>query len=66
MKVSVGIDWGGGAHAVCVIDAKSRRLDRFEVGHDREGLLALIAQLGKYGPACTMQIERNRCRGMRC
>ncbi len=38
MGVLVGVDWGCGAHAVCVIDAKGSVLDRFEVGHDRDGL----------------------------
>jgi transposase len=64
MEVLVGIDWGGEAHAVCVIDAEGRRLDRFEVGHDREGLLALIARLSKYGPACTIPIAIERPSGL--
>ena len=47
MDVFVGVDWGCGAHAVCVIDAKGQRLDRFEAGHDRDGLAALILRLMK-------------------
>jgi len=45
MAVFVGVDWGCGAHAVCVIDAKGMALDRFEVGHDRAGLEALFTRL---------------------
>lgn len=49
MGMFVGIDWGSGSHAVGVIDAKGRVLDRFEVGHDHEGLAALVARLAKHG-----------------
>lgn len=49
MGVFVGIDWGCGSHAVCVIDAKGAVLDRFEAGHDREGLRALVLRLMKHG-----------------
>ncbi len=45
MGMLVGVDWGCGAHAVCVIDAEGMVLDRFEVGHDRAGLAALVARL---------------------
>jgi transposase len=48
MAVFVGVDWGCGAHAVCVIDAKGMALDRFEVGHDRTGLEALFTRLRKH------------------
>ena len=42
MGIWVGVDWGSGAHAVCVIDAKGMVLDRFEVSHDRAGLAVLV------------------------
>ena len=44
MGVFVGVDWGCGSHAVGVIDTQGRLLDRFEVGHDREGLAALVTR----------------------
>lgn len=47
MEVFAGVDWGCSAHAVCLIDAKGAVLDRFEAGHDREGLAALTARLRK-------------------
>jgi hypothetical protein len=49
MAVFVGVDWGCGAHAVCVIDATGRVLGRFEAGHDREGLQTLVTRLNKHG-----------------
>jgi transposase len=49
MRVFVGIDWGGGSHAVCVLDAEGTVLDRFAAAHDREGLRALVARLAKRG-----------------
>lgn len=55
--VFVGVDWGCGSHAVCVLDAKGAVLDRFEVGHDREGLAALTARLRRHG-APPVAIER--------
>jgi transposase len=64
MGALVGIDWGCGAHAVCVIDAAGRGLDRFEVGHSREGLAALIARLSKHGPARALPIALERPSGL--
>jgi hypothetical protein len=60
MGIWVGVDWGSGAHAVCVIDAKGMVLDRFEVGHDRAGLAALVMRLRKHdAPGVTpVAIER--------
>ena len=64
MGALVGIDWGCGAHAVCVIDAKGEALERFEVGHDREGLATLIARLSKHGPARALPIAVERPSGL--
>jgi transposase len=64
MGALIGIDWGCGAHAICVIDAEGKTLDRFEVGHDREGLAALIARLGKHGPARALPIAVERPSGL--
>ena len=49
MGIWVGVDWGSGAHAVCVIDAKGMVLDRFEVSHDRTGLAVLVTRLQQHG-----------------
>ncbi len=44
-----GVDRGCGSHAACVLDAKGAALERFEVGHDREGLAASTARLRRHG-----------------
>lgn len=60
MAFFVGLDWGGATHAVCVLDAAGAIIDRFRLGHDREGLAALTASLRKRcGPGDTpIAIER--------
>jgi transposase len=64
MGVFVGIDWGGGSHAVCVIDAKGKVLDRFEAGHDREGLCALVVRLSKLGEPGEIPVSIERPSGL--
>lgn len=60
----VGVDWGCGSHAVCVIDAKGQVLDRFEVGHDRAGLAALVLRLMKHGEPGDIPIAIERPSGL--
>ena len=64
MRVFVGVDWGCGSHAVCVIDAKGQVLDRLEAGHDREGLAALILRLTTYGIPGDIPIAIERPSGL--
>jgi transposase len=64
MEALVGIDWGCGAHAVCVIGADGQVRDRFEVSHSREGLAALSARLSKRGPAHALPIALERPSGL--
>lgn len=64
MGVFAGVDWGCGAHAVCVIDAKGQVSDRFEVGHDREGLAKLVARLTKHGEPGEMPVAIERPSGL--
>lgn len=64
MGVLVGVDWGGGAHAVCVIDARGQQLDRFVAGHDRDGLAGLVLRLMKHGEPGTIQIAIERPSGL--
>jgi transposase len=64
MPVMVGVDWGGAAHAVCVIDAQGQVLDRFVVGHDRAGLETLIARLQKHGAAAAIPVAIERPSGL--
>ena len=38
MPYHAGLDWGGTAHAVCVIDVTGKVTARLEVRHDAAGL----------------------------
>jgi transposase len=64
MGIWVGVDWGSGAHAVCVIDAKGMVLDRFAVGHDRAGLAALVTRLQQHGAPGAIPIAIERPSGL--
>lgn len=64
MAVFVGVDWGCGAHAVCVIDIEGMVLDRFEVGHDHEGLAALVTRLKKHGAPSVIPVAIERPSGL--
>lgn len=64
MGVLVGVDWGGGAHAVCVIDAGGQQLDRFVAGHDRDGLAALVLRLTQHGEPGAIRIAIERPSGL--
>ena len=64
MEVFVGVDWGCGSHAVCVIDAKGSVLDRFEASHDRDGLADLVARLKRRGPPGEIRVAIERPTGL--
>lgn len=64
MEVFVGVDWGCGSHAVCVVDARGEVLDRFEAGHDRQGLAALVARLKRRGPPGEVPVAIERPTGL--
>ena len=49
MTIFVGLDWGGSSHAVCIVAAAGKILDRFSVTHDRAGLADLVARLRRHG-----------------
>lgn len=56
--VLVGLDWAVHAHAVCVIDAAGKVLERFEVVHNRDGLAELLRRLARFGARLRIAIER--------
>jgi len=64
MTVFVGIDWGGGSHAACVIDASGTIVDRIEVGHDREGLAKLVTWLTRHDKPGEIRIAIERPSGL--
>jgi transposase len=64
MGVLVGVDWGCGAHAVCVIDAKGLVLERFGIDHDRAGLALLLTRLKTHGAPGTIPVAIERPSGL--
>ena len=64
MDVCVGVDWGCGSHAVCVIDVKGSVLDQFDAGHDRDGLAGLVARLKRHGSPGKIPVAIERPTGL--
>lgn len=56
--VFAGLDWATAVHAVCIVDATGRVLERFTVNHDRDGLAQLLRRLARYGARVRIAIER--------
>jgi transposase len=56
----VGIDWAAAEHAVCIIEASGRVVDRFSITHSAEGFERLIGRLARYAEpgALPVAIER--------
>src|SRR5882757_321303 len=57
-EVFAGLDWAVHTHAVSVIDAAGKVLERFEVTHDRDGLAELLRRLARFGAHVAIAIER--------
>ena len=64
MPLFVGLDWGGVSHALCIVDGRGAVVDRFEVGHHRAGLDALLARLRRHGEAAELPIAIERPSGL--
>ncbi len=60
MPYHAGLDWGGTAHAVCVIDATGAVLARIEVRHDAAGLADLLARLKRIAPPAELPVAIGR------
>lgn len=59
MGYCVGLDWGGSAHAVCILDGTSGRvIDHFEAPHTADGVKAMLTRLARLGPQVPIAIER--------
>jgi transposase len=61
MAFVAGLDWGGAAHAICIIDKETGAVaERFEVRHDAAGLRELLGRLARRGlpPCLPVAIER--------
>ena len=64
MAYNAGVDWGGAAHAVCVLDETGGVVARFAVRHDAEGVGELIARLARLAPAAQIPIAIERPSGL--
>lgn len=58
MSFYVGIDWASEAHAVCVLDRRSRVRWQGTVAHSAAGLAELLRHLRRFGPGLAIALER--------
>jgi transposase len=65
MGYCAGLDWGGAAHFVGVVDeATGRAVVAFEVQHTAEGIEDLLARLARIAPAAELPIAIERPSGL--
>jgi transposase len=64
MPFFAGLDWGGAAHALCVVGAAGAVLARLEVRHDAAGLAEMLARLRRIAPAAELPIAIERPSGL--
>lgn len=65
MGFYAGLDWGGSAHAVCVIDdASGCVVEHLEVAHTAEGIKAMLARLARLAPPAELPIAIERPSGL--
>jgi len=65
MGFVVGLDWGGAAHAVCVVDAATGGVAaRFEVAHAAAGLSELERRLARFGAPADLPVAIERPSGL--
>lgn len=65
MGYCTGLDWGGSAHAVCVIDhASGRIVEHIETPHTAEGIAAMLVRLARLAPPSELAIAIERPSGL--
>lgn len=65
MGCCAGLDWGGSAHAVCIIDdAKGRVIEHLEVPHTADGIKAMLARLARLATPAALPIAIERPSGL--
>jgi transposase len=64
MAYWAGLDWGGTAHALCVVDDAGRTVDSFEVEHTAEGIRDMLARLGRIAPPAELPVAIERPSGL--
>jgi transposase len=58
------LDWGGAAHAVCVVDGAGQVVARIEARHDAAGLADMLARLRKIAPPADLPMAIERPSGL--
>jgi transposase len=56
----VGIDWASSEHAICIVEANGRVVDRFSISHSATGFDRLIARLASHGVPATLPVAIER------
>ncbi len=56
----VGIDWAADAHAVCIIEADGRVVDRFSIAHSAEGFERLVGRLARQAEPGSLPVAIER------
>jgi transposase len=65
MGYCIGLDWGGSAHAVCVIDdASGRVVEHLETPHTADGIKAMLGRLARLAPPAELAIAIERPSGL--
>ena len=65
MAFVVGLDWGGAAHAVCVLEREGGAVvDRFEARHDAAGLREMLRRLARWATPAELAVAMERPSGL--
>ncbi|MFV2064252.1 MAG: IS110 family transposase [Chloroflexota bacterium] len=56
----VGIDWASTEHAICIVDAAGRVIDRFTIAHSAEGFERLIGRLARQAEPAVLPVAIER------
>lgn len=56
----VGIDWASTEHAVCIIEASGRVVDRFTIAHSAEGFERLVGRLARQAEPAALPVAIER------
>ena len=56
----VGIDWAADAHAVCIIEADGRVVDRFTIAHSAVGFERLVGRLARQAESGSLPVAIER------
>ena len=64
MAFRIGLDWGGAAHTLCVVDVQGAIAARSEVAHTAEGLTELNRRLARVGDPADLPVAIERPSGL--